>query len=49
MVTRSLDLKINNRKTYDLLDWLGDVGGLLDGLYLLVELFVASYTTLALN
>ena len=48
-VTMNLDVTMHNRKTYSLLDWLGDVGGLLDGLYLLVEFFIASYQTLTLN
>ena len=48
-LTMNLDVTIHNRKTYSLLDWLGDVGGLLDGLYLLVEFFIASYQTLTLN
>ena len=45
----NLDVTMHNRKTYSLLDYLGDVGGLLDGLYLLVEFFIASYQTLTLN
>ena len=47
--TMNLDVTVHNRKTYSLLDWLGDVGGLLDGLYLVVEFFIASYQTLILN
>ena len=42
LITRNLDLKVHQRKTYSLLDWLGDVGGFLDGLYLIAELFLAA-------
>ena len=41
-------LKIN-RKTDSLLDWLGDWGGLLDGLNLIVELFLESLSFYALK
>ena len=49
IVTRNLDLKVHNRKTYSLLDWLGDVGGLLDGMYLIVELLIAGYSACSLE
>jgi len=42
-------LKVHNRKTYGLLDWLGDVGGLLDGLYLIGEILVAGYSSISLE
>ena len=29
--------KVHERTTYSLLDWLGDVGGLFDGLFLIVH------------
>ena len=31
-------MEIINRQTYGLLDWLGDIGGLYDALYLLIKL-----------
>ena len=43
------DLKEHNRKTYSLLDWIGDVGGLLDGLYLVGEILVAGYSATSLE
>ena len=49
IMTRNLDLKVHNRKTYSLLDWLGDVGGLLDGMYLLGELLIAGYSATSLE
>ena len=48
-MVRNLDLKVHNRKTYSLLDWLGDVGGLLDGMYLIGELLVAGYSAISLE
>lgn len=30
-----------NRTTYGFLDWLGDTGGLIDGLFLLADFFVS--------
>ena len=49
MMGRNLDLKVHNRKTYSLLDWLGDVGGLLDGMYLIGELLIAGYSASSLK
>ena len=43
------DLRAINRKTYNLLDWLGDWGGLLDGLKMIAKIFVSPLTTLALR
>lgn len=34
---------INTRQTYSLLEWLGDIGGLNDICFLIVEQFVSSY------
>ena len=36
-------LKTINRKTDGLLDWLGEWGGMLDGLYLIAELLIEAY------
>ena len=36
----SSDLKITNRETYSILDWLGDMGGLIDAFRLLGALLV---------
>jgi len=47
--SRSLDLKVHKRKTYSLLDWIGDVGGLLDGLYLIGEILVTGYSVSSLE
>ena len=38
-----------NRQTYSILDWLGDMGGLLDSLYFLGLLFVNPVSTFALR
>ena len=43
------DLHAINRKTYNLLDWLGDWGGLLDGLKMIAKILVTPLTTLALK
>ena len=37
------------RKTYSLLEWLGDVGGLFDGLYLASLILVQPFSTYALR
>ena len=34
-------MTITNRENYGLLDWLGDLGGLFDALYLICRFFVA--------
>ena len=40
----SADLVVINRKTDSLFDWLGDWGGFLDGLSLIAELIMESYS-----
>ena len=42
-------LKIINRKTYSLLDWLGDWGGLLDALFMIAEFLVTPFSAIALK
>ena len=37
------------RKTDSILDWLGDWGGLYDGLNLIADFLVANYSTFILN
>ena len=32
-----------SRQTYGFLDWLGDIGGLTDGFYLIINLTISSY------
>ena len=34
-VNFNMDLSAYNRQTYSLLDWLGDIGGLMDALYVI--------------
>ena len=41
------EIRLISRKTYSLLDWLGDWGGLLDALFMLAELFVAPFSAVA--
>ena len=41
--TAKMSKKVINRSTYGLLDWLGDVGGLNDALYLIAHLMLAPY------
>ena len=36
----SPDMITINRDTYSLLDWLGDLGGLLDALYIIASIFI---------
>ena len=38
-----VDLKVIERSTYSLLDWLGDVGGLYDGLKLIGTALVSPF------
>ena len=38
-----------NRETYSLLDWVGDIGGLLDGLFLIGDILVGPFATYALS
>ena len=44
----SQTLIITERKTYSSLEWLGDVGGLHDGLLILAAFLVSPISTLAL-
>ena len=46
--TFNTDMIDVNRKTYSFLDWLGDTGGLVDGLFLLANIFVAPISQLDL-
>ena len=41
--------RITERQTYNMLEWVGDVGGLFDGLVLICRLFVAPLATLTLK
>ena len=43
-MTFSADQLVINRKTDSLFDWLGDWGGFLDGLSLIAELLMESYS-----
>ena len=45
----SADLLIVSRQTYSILDWLGDLGGLLDALYLIANLFMGPLSAWALK
>ena len=38
-----------NRKTYSILDWVGDIGGLLDGLYLIGCILISPVADFARN
>ena len=38
-----------NRQTYSILDWLGDIGGLLDALYLIGFVFISPLASYAMN
>ena len=44
-----LDLIVIDRQVYSILDWLGDVGGLNQGLLLIAQLMVSPVSTLALR
>ena len=48
-VNYSLDREMINRQTYSFLDWLGDMGGLLDSLYILSGLVVYPVAQFALR
>ena len=48
-VGQGKDLTRINRRTYNLLDWLGDWGGLLDGLKLITGMLLSPLSNLALN
>ena len=45
----SPDLMLWERQTYSLLDFLGDLGGLYDALFLIVKVFVSPLSVFALN
>lgn len=45
----SLDLKITERSTYGILEWLGDIGGLYDALYLIGLALVSPFAKFSLN
>ena len=49
LVSMANDLKKINRKTDSLLDWLGNWGGLLDGLSFIGRHLISNYTLYALN
>ena len=49
MFSRSMDLITHSRQTYGLLEWIGDVGGLLDGLYIAGSFLVSPFAAIALN
>lgn len=42
-------MQLTERETYDVLEWLGDVGGLFDALYYLAYFFVTPLTTYKLR
>ena len=47
----NLDLRVRiiNRQTYDILSWLGDLGGLVDALYYVTQALMIPYTSYALR
>ena len=45
----SQDSLLVNRQTYSILDWLGDIGGLLDALYLIGFVFISPLASYAMN
>ena len=36
-------IQIVNRQTYGLLDWLGDIGGLYDAMFILLNIFLTPF------
>ena len=48
-MTLSADLLTINRKTDSLLDWMGDWGGLIDGLTLIAEILINGYQVYSLK
>ena len=48
-VNFSPDQQYVSRSTYSMLDWLGDMGGLLDALYMIGELVIHPFATHALQ
>ena len=39
------DQKVTTRQTYGILDWLGDIGGLIDFLFLIFSMILGPYTS----
>ena len=48
-VNVSMDLRAINRETYDTLQWLGDIGGLVDALIIIAQMALAPYVTFHLK
>ena len=48
-INLSADKKVINRETYSLLDWLGDVGGLIDALRYLCKFLIGPVTSFSLQ
>ena len=44
-----MEKKIMERSTYSFLDWLGDVGGLFDGLKLIILQLIYPFVTFVMN
>ena len=45
----TLDQKVWTRQTYSFLDWLGDLGGLYDAIYLMMLVFLSPFTAFTLR
>ena len=41
----NLDLNVTNRQSYNFLEWLGDIGGLADALFIISEVLLSGYST----
>ena len=48
IVMHSMDMIIHNRETYGFLEWIGDIGGVLEGLTFFLTPFTASYAAIAI-
>ena len=48
-VNLDLRVRIINRQTYDVLSWLGDLGGLIDALYYTIYFLLSPYTSYRLK
>ena len=48
-VNLSLHKKVVNRQSYSLLDWLGDFGGLIDGLYYFCKFLISPVVAFSLQ
>ena len=44
-----MDLTIHNRETFGLIEWIGDIGGVLEGLILFCTPLTAPYAAIALQ